>query len=439
MLYKQKKQLVALIAGGILTFFQGSISLANTPPTPLPEKDIEQFVTSLAIVKHFYVKETTDETLFKDAIKGMIGALDPHSTYLDAKSLKELKITATGEFSGIGVEILPEKGLLKVIAPLDDSPADQAGIKSGDTIFKVDDKLIEGLDLQEAIALIRGKQGSKVNITVLRKDAKKPLTFEVTRNNIKLKNNKSKILSPGYGYLRIAFFQEPITKPIRQAIKSMQKESGGKLKGLVIDLRNNPGGLLNSAVDVCDLFLSKDKLSQYKNLIVYTKGRVEGMSMEMHAKTRGEFTHVPVVILINHGSASASEIVAGALQDYKRALIVGEQSFGKGSVQTVLPLSQDTAIKLTTAFYYTPSGRNIQAKGITPDILIPPLKMEENQLAKDFASLDITEKDLSDHLLNDQKSDKKKKETDLSHVSLAQKDYQLYSALLLLQGISKLK
>lgn len=439
MLYKQKKQLVALIAGGILTFFQGSISLANTPPTPLPEKDIEQFVTSLAIVKHFYVKETTDETLFKDAIKGMIGALDPHSTYLDAKSLKELKITATGEFSGIGVEILPEKGLLKVIAPLDDSPADQAGIKSGDTIFKVDDKLIEGLDLQEAIALIRGKQGSKVNITVLRKDAKKPLTFEVTRNNIKLKNIKSKILSPGYGYLRIAFFQEPITKPIRQAIKSMQKESGGKLKGLVIDLRNNPGGLLNSAVDVCDLFLSKDKLSQYKNLIVYTKGRVEGMSMEMHAKTRGEFTHLPVVILINHGSASASEIVAGALQDYKRALIVGEQSFGKGSVQTVLPLSQDTAIKLTTAFYYTPSGRNIQAKGITPDILIPPLKMEENQLAKDFASLDITEKDLSDHLLNDQKSDKKKKETDLSHVSLAQKDYQLYSALLLLQGISKLK
>ena len=439
MLYKQKKQLVALIAGGILTFFQGSISLANTPPTPLPEKDIEQFVTSLAIVKHFYVKETSDETLFKDAIKGMIGALDPHSTYLDAKSLKDLKITATGEFSGIGVEILPEKGLLKVIAPLDDSPADQAGIKSGDTIFKVDDKLIEGLDLQEAIALIRGKQGSKVNITVLRKDAKKPLTFEVTRNNIKLKNIKSKILSPGYGYLRIAFFQEPIAKPIRQAIKSMQKESGGKLKGLVIDLRNNPGGLLNSAVDVCDLFLSKDKLSQYKNLIVYTKGRVEGMSMEMHAKTRGEFTRFPIVILINHGSASASEIVAGALQDYKRALIVGEKSFGKGSVQTVLPLSQDTAIKLTTAFYYTPSGRNIQAKGITPDILIPPLKMEENQLEKDFASLDITEKDLSDHLLNDQKSDKKKKETDLSHVSLAQKDYQLYSALLLLQGISKLK
>lgn len=438
MLYKQKKQLVALIAGGLLTFFQGSISLANTPPTPLPEKDIEQFVTSLAIVKHFYVKETTDETLFKDAIKGMIGALDPHSTYLDAKSLKDLKITATGEFSGIGVEILPEKGLLKVIAPLDDSPADQAGIKSGDTIFKVDDKLIEGLDLQEAIALIRGKQGSKVNITVLRKDAKKPLTFEVTRNNIKLKNIKSKILSPGYGYLRIAFFQEPIAKPIRKAIKSMQKESGGKLKGLVIDLRNNPGGLLNSAVDVCDLFLAKDKLGQYKNLIVYTKGRVEGMSMEMHAKTRGEFTHLPIVILINHGSASASEIVAGALQDYKRALIVGEQSFGKGSVQTVLPLSQDTAIKLTTAFYYTPSGRNIQAKGITPDILIPPLKMEENQLAKDFASLDVTEKDLGDHLLNDQKSDKKEKETDLSHVSLAQKDYQLYSALLLLKGISTL-
>lgn len=438
MFYMLRKQLTTLMASALLGIFQCNISFADTPTQPLPEKDIERFVTSLAIVKHFYVEETSDETLFKDAIKGMIGALDPHSSFLDAQSLKDLKISSSGEFSGIGVEILPDKGFLKVIAPLDGSPANQAGIKAGDTIIKVDKKLIEGLELQEAINLIRGKKGSKVSITVLRKDAKKPLTFEVTRNNIKLKNIRSKILSPGYGYLRIAFFQEPIAEPISEAIKSMEKESGGKLKGLVIDLRNNPGGLLNSAVDVCDLFLDKDKLGQYKNLIVYTKGRAEGINMEIPAKTRGKFTSFPIVILINHGSASASEIVAGAFQDYKRALIVGEQSFGKGSVQTILPLGKDSAIKLTTALYYTPSGRSIQAEGITPDILIPPLKMEEDQDAKDLAALDVTEKDLEDHLDNEKKADKNSKDIDASHIALAKKDYQLYSALLLLKGMGAL-
>lgn len=419
-----------------------SITLADQTPKELSSKDIEKFITSIAAIQHFYVKDINNTDLFNDAIKGMVSSLDPHSSFLDKKALEELKIVSSGEFAGIGIEILPDNGFLKVISPLSGSPADKAGIKAGDIIFKVNEKIIDNISLQESISMIRGKIGTTVKLTILRKDAEKPLVFNVKRDNIKIENIKYKMLNPGYGYIQITFFGKPIKKKVTQAIKALQKKSNGRLKGLVLDVRNNPGGLLDSAVDISDLFLSDNKLDKYKKLIVYTKGRSKGSNMKITAKAKNIIPGTPMIVLINQGSASASEIVAGALQDYNRAVIMGQRSFGKGSVQTILPINKNNAIKLTTALYYTPSGRSIQAEGIEPDIIVPELKLDidKNNIEKQVL-FRIMEKDLNDHLKAKSKSKDRKRSIKKLHeknMLLANKDYQLYSALMMLKGMHAL-
>jgi len=420
----------------------------------IPVKDIQRFSTVIAQIKRYYIEDTTDEELFNNAIKGLLTNLDPHSAFLDEDDLKDLETVTTGEFGGIGVEIIPENGFIKVIAPLDDTPAYNAGIKAGDLIVRINNQVIKKMTIREAINKIRGKRGTDVELTILRKGEKKPLRISVTRDIIKVDSVKSRMLEDGYGYIRIVFFQAPAKADLHKAIKKLQKESNGKLKGLVIDLRNNPGGLLDAAIHIADTFLDAPKLKHDK-LIVYTKGRIP--DSDIHAKaTAGDMINgIPIVVLINGGSASASEIVAGALQDYKRAIIVGTKSFGKGSVQTIIPIDEGSGIKLTTALYYTPAGRSIQAKGIIPDIIISELKIQKPD-DMDTAIDPIEESNLGGHLKNsigkekeevkkksvmkDAKDDESIDDDEEPKVNpLAFKDYQLYTALNLLKGMNVFK
>lgn len=403
----------------------------------VPLKDIQRFSTVIMQIKRYYIEKINDDTLFENAMKGMVSSLDPHSSYLDEEELKDLQTATTGKFGGIGVEIVPESGYIKVISPLDDTPAYKAGLKPGDLIIRIDNKLIKEMTMREAINLIRGKRGTYVALTILRKGEKKPLKLLVKRDVIKVQTIKSKLLAKGYGYIRIAFFQTPAKQDLENAIKDLQKQSGGELKGLVLDLRNNPGGLLDAAIDVADSFLDLNHLTKYNGLIVYTKGRIPRADVRAKA-TPGDLVHeVPMVVLINEGSASASEIVAGALQDYKRAIIMGTRSFGKGSVQTVFPIDNNTALKLTTALYYTPSGRSIQAMGIVPDVLVSNLAVTKTDI-DDILIDPINENDLSGHLKNGNgKSFTENLEEKLrSENTLAQSDFQLYQALMLLEGIN---
>lgn len=419
----------------------------------IPVQDIQRFSTVIAQIKRYYIENPSDKTLFNNAIRGMLMNLDPHSAYLDEDDLKDLQTVTTGEFGGIGIEIIPENGYIKVISPLDDTPAYKAGMKAGDLIIRIDDKIIRKMTVRDAINMIRGKRGTSVELTVLRKGEKKPLHFNVMRDVVKVASVKSKMLEPGYGYARIVFFQAPAADDLKNAITKLLTEAKGHMKGLVIDLRNNPGGLLDSAIRISDLFLDAPKLKN-DGLIVYTKGRIPGA--DIHAKaTPGDIIQgVPIVVLINGGSASASEIVAGALQDYKRAIIMGTRSFGKGSVQTIIPIDRTTGIKLTTALYYTPSGRSIQAKGIEPDIAVQELKVNKDTDEKPMDEID--EKDLSGHLNNgnappdNSKSDNTKSDEEKSTSSLMNpteeeaptpvsplvyEDFQLFEALNMLKGI----
>jgi carboxyl-terminal processing protease len=404
----------------------------------VPLKDIQRFSTVIMQIKRYYIERINDDTLFENAMRGMVSNLDPHSAYLDETDLKDLQTATTGKFGGIGVEIVPESGYIKVISPLDDTPAYKAGLKAGDLIIRIDNKLIKEMTMREAINLIRGKRGSYVALTILRKGEKKPLKILVKRDVIKVQTIKSKLLAPGYGYIRIAFFQTQAKQELANAITNLEKQSGGKLNGLVVDLRNNPGGLLDAAIDVADTFLDLNHLKQYDGLIVYTKGRIPRADVKAKATPGGDLIHdVPMVVLINEGSASASEIVAGALQDHKRAIIMGTRSFGKGSVQTVLPIDNTSALKLTTALYYTPSGRSIQAMGIVPDVLVNNLAVTKTD--NDEILIDpINESDLSGHLKNGNGKSMKEdlEEKAKSETSLAQTDFQLYQALMLLEGIN---
>ncbi len=403
----------------------------------VPLKDIQRFSTVIMEIKRYYIEPTKDDTLFENAMRGMVSNLDPHSAYLDEDDLKDLQTATTGKFGGIGVEIIPESGYIKVISPLDDTPAYKVGIKPGDLIIRIDNKLIKEMTMREAINLIRGKRGSHVALTILRKGEKKPLKVLVKRDVVKVQTIKSKLLTKGYGYIRIAFFQSLAKQDLANAIKNLEKQSGGPLKGLVLDLRNNPGGLLDAAIDVADSFLDLNHLNQYNGLIVYTKGRIPKADVRAKA-TPGDLVHdVPMVVLINEGSASASEIVAGALQDYKRAIIMGTRSFGKGSVQTVFPIDNNAALKLTTALYYTPSGRSIQAMGIIPDVVVSSLTI--NKTDNDEVLIDpINENDLSGHLKNatHKTISENLEEKMKSENNLAQSDFQLFQALLMLEGIN---
>lgn len=401
----------------------------------IPLEDVQRFSNAIGEIKKYYVKPTDDKELFDNAIRGMLAGLDPHSSYLDEEEFKELQTSTSGEFGGLGIEVTMEEGVVKVITPLVDTPAFKAGIKSGDYIIKLGKESVQGISLKDAVNLMRGKAGSTIELTVLRKGESKPLTFNLVREVIQIKSVKSKLLSDGYGYIRLTQFQALTAKDMLQAIAQLKQESSnGKLKGLILDLRNNPGGLLDSAIQVSDAFLGNK--TGKKELIVYTEGRLPGSKFSAYAHDQDVLDNAPMVVLINNGSASAAEIVAGALKDNKRAIILGTKSFGKGSVQTVLPLDSKTGIKLTTALYYTPSGTSIQAKGISPDIVVQELDVPKNAIKK----ADVTgysEADLSGHLANQKKAPEVVKNKNMVNTNdLIHDDYQLYAALTVLEGMS---
>jgi len=399
----------------------------------LPLEDLRTFTDVYARIKQDYVTDVDDSDLLKNAIRGMLAGLDPHSSYLDEEQFRELQIGTSGEFGGLGIEVGMESGFVKVIAPIDDTPADRAGVKAGDLIIKLDDKSVKGLTLEEAVKLMRGKKGSDIVLTIVREGEDAPLDLTLTRDVIRVRSVRNRVLEPGYGYVRISNFQSKTTRGLLDALDSLKKKNEGDLKGLVLDLRNNPGGVLTGAVGVSDVFLKDNQL------IVYTEGRVEDSELKYSASTGDSLVGAPLVVLINQGSASASEIVAGAMQDHERATILGTTSFGKGSVQTILPLNDSTALKLTTARYYTPLGRSIQSEGIVPDIL---LKVEGTPNEESSALSIISEADLEGHLENENQEVNKKAREPKSVVTVPKQtkddatDYALEEALKLLKTMS---
>jgi carboxyl-terminal processing protease len=403
-----------------------------TSGSGLPLDEIRTFVDVFDRIKKAYVEPVEDKTLLDNAIKGMLSELDPHSAYLEASDFKDLQINTSGEFGGLGIEVSMEEGYIKVVTAIDDTPAQAAGILPGDIIIKLDDEQVKGMALDEAINLMRGKPGSKIALTVVRENASQPLVINVTRAIIQVKSVKGEWLEPGFAYLRISQFQVHTPQDMRKKIEELKKSAKTPMSGLVLDLRNNPGGVLQSAVEISDAFLNK-------GLVVYTQGRLPNSELSFNAEDGDMLNGLPMVVLINSGSASASEIVAGALQDHHRAVLMGTTSFGKGSVQTVLPLSNDRALKLTTARYYTPSGRSIQAQGIVPDIEVEAAKITKLE----SAAVEFHESDLKGHLSNGNE----RKELKMPPVTkndklvaeeknLSEKDYQLFQALSLLKGMN---
>jgi len=403
------------------------------------DDDVNRFTNTIVLIKDFYVQPTADKSLLDDAIRGMVSGLDPHSEYLDSQAYKTLLMTTSGAFGGVGIEVTPELGILKIVSPIDDTPAAKAGIKSGDYIVAIDGKLVSEMTLQDAIDKMRGKEGSQVNLTVLRKGEKAPLTFKLVRQIIQIASVKSKMLDNNFGYVRITQFQEPTSKLMRNAILDLRSKNQGQLKGLILDLRNNPGGLLETAVQVVNSFLDSKSLNQFNKTIVYTEGRLPEAQYNAKAVGNDILNGAPLVILINGGSASASEIVAGALQDYKRALIVGMPSFGKGSVQTVIPLDKTHALKLTTALYHTPSGKIIQNIGIIPDVRIEDMRVVKSKSEEDLAMIEpLKEYQLKNHLsgTGNQETDKIKAESiSRDNLNLANNDFQLFQALEILRTV----
>ena len=389
---------------------------------PLPLKELRTFTEIYDRIKQAYVEPVDDTTLLNNAIDGMLNGLDPHSAYLRKEALSDLQENTRGEFGGLGIEIEMQNGFVRIITPIDDTPALKAGVEAGDLIIKIDTQTVNGLSLQDAVELMRGKPGTDVILTVVREKLAKPLEITITRDIIKVDSIKQRTLEKGYGYIRITQFQVQTGTDLTKAIKKLQKENQ-PLKGLVLDMRNNPGGVLNGAIEVSDAFLSE-------GLIVYTKGRLPNSELRFTATPTEPSKGVPLVVLINGGSASASEIVAGALQDHRRAVILGTQSFGKGSVQTVLPLTNDSALKLTTARYFTPSGRSIQAEGITPDLIIETTHVTSTV----EPSLRIKESDLKGHLSNGDVKTKAPIKKD-QEIALSEQDFQLFEALNLLKGL----
>ncbi len=399
-------------------------------------RQLQKFSRVMEMVKRSYVKEVSDEELIDGALSGMLSSLDPHSTYLDKEMYAQMNVETKGEFGGLGIEITAAEGGIRVVSPIEDTPADRAGVKAGDLIIKIDDELARDMSLPEAVKKMRGKPGTSITLTIFRQGESAPLEFRIVRDRIKIKSVKSDFLAPGYGYLRITQFQERTSDLLRQKIDELKKQSGG-LSGVVLDLRNNPGGLLDQAVEVADLFLDKGN-------IVSTKSRV-GKNLSFDAKPGDALKGLPLVVLINQGSASASEIVAGALKDHHRAVLLGTKSFGKGSVQSVVPLPDGTAFKLTTALYYTPSGNSIQATGITPDILVKQQKIELASKEEGPSFPSVFERDLKGHLQNGN-GGKKPRETKTAGGEPSEAmqkrlrtDTQLQRALDLLEGLHALQ
>lgn len=362
---------------------------------------IELFTDVLSIVKKSYVEEVDTKKLVYGAINGMLTSLDPHSSFMPPETYKEMKIDTKGAFGGLGIEITVKEGILTVISPIEDTPAYRAGIKAGDQILKIDDKFTKDLTITEAVKRMRGVKGTKVTLTIMREGFDKTKEFVLERDIIQVKSVKSKVLDDGYAYIRIAQFQEKTDDDLEKALRALQADNK-ELKGLVLDLRNDPGGLLDQAVRVSEHWIDEGKL------IVYTEGREKDAQMRFASRKGTKQPNYPIVVLINSGSASASEIVAGALQDHKRAVIMGTQSFGKGSVQTIIPLSDNSGLRLTTARYFTPSGRSIQAKGITPDIVAEKVEMVASTEKREM--MHIREKDLENHFEDKSEAEKEKDE-----------------------------
>ncbi len=412
-----------------------STATSTSQTETLQKDDIDRFTNAIAQIKDFYVQPINDKKLLEDAIRGMLNGLDPHSEYLDEDSYKTLLMSTSGAFGGLGVEVTGEYGVLKVVSPIDDTPAAKAGLKPGDYIVAINGKLVNDMTMNEAVDNMRGKKGTLVTLSVIRKGEKQPLSFKMTREIIRITSVKSNLMANGIGYVRISEFQQPTTELMIAAIDKLKKEAGGNLQGLILDLRNNPGGLLETAVQVADVFLNNNNTHKYKDLIVYTQGRLANSQYSAKATHAGDILNgAPMVILVNEGSASASEIVAGALQDYHRAVIVGTTSFGKGSVQTVLPLDSTHALKLTTALYHTPSGRIIQNKGITPDVTVEDLKVQQTKLDNNMLA-PIREFELKGHLPGDVTKATTNTVTVVpdNSANLAQTDFQLYEAMKILK------
>lgn len=419
----------------LLSLSLATTAIANTEDEDneagtLPLDELRIFSEVFAKVKNDYVESIDDRQLIENAIRGMLEGLDPHSTYLDKENYEELQEGTSGEFGGLGIEVGMEDGFVKVISPIDDTPAQRAGVKAGDLIIRLDEKSVKGMQLNDAVKLMRGKPGSDIVITIVREGEDKPKEITITRDIITVKSVRGKILEPGFAYIRVSNFQTHTAEDLRKSLEKLKKENDTGLNGLILDLRNNPGGILNAAVGVSDLFLDS-------GLIVYTEGRIKDSQLTFTAKPTDMLKDAPIIVLVNGGSASASEIVAGALQDHERAIIMGERTFGKGSVQTILPMNEEAALKLTTARYYTPSGRSIQASGIEPDIIIENIRVDSTT---DNRTGTIKEADLTGHLDSGQedkkKSTQKKKKTKDNEPSLAETDYQLYEALNVLKGLA---
>ncbi|MDD2365232.1 MAG: S41 family peptidase [Desulfuromonadaceae bacterium] len=409
-------------------------------------ESIELFTDVMAIIKKSYVEDIDTKKLIYGAINGMLSSLDPHSSFMPPDTYKEMKIDTKGAFGGLGIEISIKDGVLTVISPIEDTPAFKAGIKAGDMILKIDDKFTKDLNINDAVKRMRGVKGTKVTLTIMRESFEKPKEFPLVRDVIQVKSVRYHLMEGGYAYIRIAQFQEKTDDDLTAALKSMKEENKGELKGLVLDMRNDPGGLLDQAVKVADHFVPAGQM------IVYTEGREKDSKMQFTAKKSAKEPNYPIVVVINGGSASASEIVAGALQDHRRAIILGTQSFGKGSVQTIIPLSDDSGLRLTTARYYTPKGRSIQAKGITPDIVVEAVELPKITAKKD--SMHIREKDLDNHFETENKSesgeskkedttsDKKDEKTEKVISKLEdnlKNDYQVLRALDLIKGWELIK
>jgi carboxyl-terminal processing protease len=403
----QKLKIVSWVSIGVLVGSLTTLSLhsgARSAMAPLPLEELQQLAAVFSMVKSDYVEAVDDKKLISDAIAGMVSSLDPHSQYFDKKSYKEFREGTAGRFVGVGIEITQEDGLVKVVSPIEGSPADRGGIKSGDLITKVDDTAVRGLSLNEAVKRMRGEPRTKVVLTIFRKSENRTFPVTIVREEIKVVSVKGKPIEPGYGWVRLTQFQERTVEDMVKKLEDIYNQDP-QLKGLVLDLRNDPGGLLDAAVAVSAVFLPEDVT------VVSTNGQLEESKFVYKASpqfylrrgadpvrrltetTKGIYKKIPLVVLVNEGSASASEIVAGALQDHKRATVMGSQTFGKGSVQTVRQLGPDTALKITTARYYTPSGRSIQAKGIVPDVLL-----DDTLEGSPFAILRTREADLEKHL-----------------------------------------
>jgi len=393
----------------------------SPPEERLPLRELRVFTQVFEQIRRGYVEEVTDTELLENAIAGLLLELDPHSAYLNESDYDELQESATGEYGGLGMEVGAERGMIKIISPIDDTPAAKAGIKAGDLIVEVDGVPVRGMALQKAIDKLRGEKGTSIDLTVLRDDQDGPMEFTIVRDIIQVSSVRSRMLEPGYGYVRISQFQISSGDDFKKELRDL-KQQETELKGVIIDLRNNPGGLVPASVEISDAVLDG-------GTVVYTEGRLPSANSTYQAASGDLLAEIPIVVLINGGSASASEIVAGALQDHRRAAIIGTQSFGKGSVQTVIPLGDGRAVKLTTARYYTPNGRSIQAEGIVPDIIVEPAEIRRYQLRDK-----VREEDLEGHLeqASDDNESPAEPEEDITD------DNQLYEALNVLKGFQLL-